>query len=725
MGDDAEAPDPELAAKDDSEALAAAGGGSARHLLVPVHALAEHNNNHHAQLTDCLIALVQGEQELKDQMAALRKEKADDLAALRAELQRFKDDTNAEMDTVRSGQEKMAAATQETIGSSMGEDLQAALEADSELNQIKAKMSNIESLTNAHEDILKRQADQIEADKAAMDVLAGLDRGAFNADIDADDEDAMENSDLFKSVQNRANAIATSTKSLMLGAMGAPSTPEARMSVAFTKWKQAVADQIQERLLAEGDAEAEKKDAEAKEARAMVDAAAKKQAEQTEAAVLASVTRKLQDKLLFARLESKIQTLADKQTSDGDLLGELTKLKAECEGLERGLRNADATATAANEAAATAELRCQTAEQKLQEVMKDVAPLTALPPAVQQMMGDINGKTSLDKFALLEEEVRKLQTKTGDGLPPELQDMLKELSGLGAMKTELQSHAKSLASLFNEKATEADLLGARNDTKSVDERLSEEIERRAAALQAAMDKARSDWESGIGKLNSQIADKPDSNWLSDFEQQIRDEMARLRAEGQNTITKEELEEQLRKLRAKLAAMGGGGGSADGGSAVFATCLACDRPLPVPEKWKETPTDYSSAGLSNNRSRSSGARQRRPRSGDGRYRTKSIESPAFHRPRSAAGSRVGVTLSGNLAYGDGSQSADYAVASVGGSLEPMGRRDDQPEVVMRGGFPMMNPKVRPHERSEDHSRLFGRNDALSGIHTRSADPVMGS
>jgi hypothetical protein len=36
--------------------------------------------------------------------------------------------------------------------------------------------------------------------------------------------------------------------------------------------------------------------------------------------------------------------------------------------------------------------------------------------------------------------------------------------------------------------------------------------------------------------------------------------------------------------------------------------------------------------------------------------------------------------------------------------------------------MMNPKIKPHERSEDHSRLFGRND-LGGHHTRSANAVM--
>ena len=52
-------------------------------------------------------------------------------------------------------------------------------------------------------------------------MLAGLDRDAFNADIDPDDDDDMENSELFNQIAKRTNAIASSTKNLMAGAMGA------------------------------------------------------------------------------------------------------------------------------------------------------------------------------------------------------------------------------------------------------------------------------------------------------------------------------------------------------------------------------------------------------------------------------------------------------------------------------------------------------------------------
>ena len=699
------------------ENAAIAGGGQHD----TIDKLLSHSQNHSNHLTDLLLQLVNGEQELRASLEALRKGQGDDLAALRAELQRFRDDTNAELDSMREGQEKLTADMKD-LSSGMGEDLQAALAAGSELNSLKTRVGQVESLANAHETVLKRQADQIEADKAAQDVLAGLDRDAFNADIDPDDDDDMENSELFNQIAKRTNAIASSTKNLMAGAMGAPTNPTAMMEGAFSKWRAVVEEQILERKIEAGDVEAKARDAEAKAAKQALEDAARTASEQAEAMVQASVTRKLQDKLMFAKLDQRLNDLAAKQAADSELLGQVEKLKEECEGLERGLRNADAVATSASERADAAERALAPLRDGLTGLQKDIAPLSALPPAVASMSDAMAGKTPMEKFKLLEEEVARLTEKTGDGLPPELQAMLKELGGLSDMQKELQSHAKSLASLFNEKATEADLLGAKNDTRSVDERLSDEIERRAAALQAAMDKARADWEAGLGKLNTQIADRPDANWLSEFEQQIRDEMARLRASGESTVTKEELEEQLRRLRARLASLSGQPG--DGGSAAFATCLACDRPLPNPDKWKDTPQDYSQSGLPNPRNRAT-QRTRRPRSSDGRYRTKSIESPQFHRPRSGGGSRVGVTMSGTVAYGGDSSSLDardYAVASVGGSLEPLGRRDDQPEVVMRGGFPMMNPKIKPHERSEDHSRLFGRND-LGGHHTRSANAVM--
>lgn len=706
MGDDAEpAPLPPV------ESVEGADAPTSKHDMV--HQLSAHSLNHGQQLADILLQLVQGENDLRTSLEELRK---GDLSSLRAEFERFRDDAHAELDAIKLGHEKLAADMHRLNSS---DDMQAAKSAGAELNTLKTRIGQVESLANAHETALKRQADQIEADKAAQDVLAGLDKGVFDADIDPDDDDDMENSELFDRVSRRTNAIASSTKSLMAGAMGAPTTPIAMMHSAFGKWRAVVDEQVIDRKIAEGDAEAKRRDEEARAAKEAAAKAAQRAADQAEAMVQASVTRKLQDKLMFAKLDKRITDLASRQAADSELLSQIDQLKEECEGLERGLRNADAVATSASERADAAEQALAPLQDRLTELQKDVAPLNALPPAVADITDAMAGKTPMDKFKLLEEEVARLVSKTGDGVPPELQTMLKELSSLSDMKKDLQSHAKSLASLFSEKATEADLLGAKNDTRSVDERLSDEIERRAAALQAAMDKARSDWESGLGKLNSQIADRPDSNWLSEFEQQIRDEMARLRASGESTVTKEELEEQLRRLRAKLATLSLQ--PSDGGSAVFATCLACDRPLPNPDNWKEAPVDYTQKSLPNPRSRAQ--RPRRPRSSDGRYRTKSIESPQFHRPRSGAGSRVGVTLSGAVAFGDNSSEArDYAVASVGSSLEPLSRRDDQPEVVMRGGFPLMNPKVKPHERSEDHSRLFGRND-LGGYHSRSANAVM--
>lgn len=46
-----------------------------------------------------------------------------------------------------------------------------------------------------------------------------------------------------------------------------------------------------------------------------------------------------------------------------------------------------------------------------------------------------------------------------------------------------------------------------------------------------------------------------------------------------------------------------------------------------------------------------------------------------------------------------------------------------QVVMRAGFPMMNPKVAPADRTMDHSRLFGNNLQRGHPRPPSADPQL--
>lgn len=94
----------------------------------------------------------------------------------------------------------------------------------------------------------------------------------------------------------------------------------------------------------------------------------------------------------------------------------------------------------------------------------------------------------------------------------------------------------------------------------------------------------------------------------------------------------------------MAALQSAGGSGDESGAVAFRCLACDRPLPPANEWTAPASNMSTL-----------AKQRRPRTSNGVRRT----------------------------------------ASRGGSRN-IG--DDQSEIVMRGGFPMMNPKVAPEDRT---------------------------
>ena len=102
MGDDAAPAPPSSAASDDPLDVP-----TPRHEMV--QSICTHSLAQSQQLTDVLMQLIQGEQELRASVAELRKGHGDELAALRAELKRFREDTNAELDSMKEGQEKLTA----------------------------------------------------------------------------------------------------------------------------------------------------------------------------------------------------------------------------------------------------------------------------------------------------------------------------------------------------------------------------------------------------------------------------------------------------------------------------------------------------------------------------------------------------------------------------------------------------------------------------------------
>ena len=83
-------------------------------------------------------------------------------------------------------------------------------------------------------------------------------------------------------------------------------------------------------------------------------------------------------------------------------------------------------------------------QQRVKELQTAVAPLGTLPPAVASLSDSLDAKTPMDSFEALEREVEELK-KSASGLPD---DVVKELSGINDMRSELGSHARSLAVLL-------------------------------------------------------------------------------------------------------------------------------------------------------------------------------------------------------------------------------------------------------------------------------------
>ena len=139
-------------------------------------------------------------------------------------------------------------------------------------------------------------------------------------------------------------------------------------------------------------------------------------------------------------------------------------------------------------------------------------------------------------------------------MPPELEGILGELEKVGDMRSQIASHAKSLAALFLEKAAADETAQNKSEISKVDAKLHEEIERRTAALQQALDQGKADWASAQKGMAEQLSAKPDATWMAEFEAQLRTEMDKLRETGSSSVSKHDLERQLRQLRDRLAAL---------------------------------------------------------------------------------------------------------------------------------------------------------------------------
>lgn len=217
----------------------------------------------------------------------------------------------------------------------------------------------------------------------------------------------------------------------------------------------------------------------------------------------AVVSRKLEERLKMLKLEADVDGLLGTVSAMsgaagniGELASQLAKLRGDVDACADGVANVDALAnTTAKTAASSAEhiegllplkglqpvvdeilarpdntivLQNQLKavdiglQGKIDMINKALDPLAAIPGAVYTLDTEKlplkADKTELDKMAMqLQKAIDKAVAAGGSQLTPEMEAALKELAQLKKMQETLSSHAKTLASLFVEKATVGDL----------------------------------------------------------------------------------------------------------------------------------------------------------------------------------------------------------------------------------------------------------------------------
>jgi hypothetical protein len=186
-------------------------------------------------------------------------------------------------------------------------------------------------------------------------------------------------------------------------------------------------------------------------------------------------------------------------------------------------------------------------------------------------------QTRLDQ---LTKQVLDLSKNQGSSLGADVEAALRQLASMD-LKGVLGEHAQKLAELFNKKASVDDISAALEGMKDLDAKMANEIDSRANDIMGEFNQTRHvaarrhphsftaipsqarseptcppprrhDWTQNLSTLGSAINTKADEVWLKSLEDQIRQEMERLRKnQGGKGITRKELEAKLAELREKL------------------------------------------------------------------------------------------------------------------------------------------------------------------------------
>ena len=226
------------------------------------------------------------------------------------------------------------------------------------------------------------------------------------------------------------------------------------------------------------------------------------------------------------------------------------------------------------------------------------------------------------------------------------------------MEEMVAEHGDQLQALFSATASKEDVDAAANLVAEMDRKLAAEMEAKAAMLMAQMEEAQAAVQSNLSELGQSVAAKADAEWSKAMEAKIRADVAA--SSDSEEMKNRRLKRQLKTLQEKLSLMAGASmretGTWRSYNAIFNRCLACNNPL------DGSGSSWQTANLG-------------------------LQPASDTQNRTVSPKRSSVTS----------------------SRIPM--KEDHAEVIMKGGFPMSNPKAK-HKAKLDRAKADAGN--VSGL-----------
>lgn len=342
--------------------------------------------------------------------------------------------------------------------------------------------------------------------------------------------------------------------------------------------------------------------------------------------------------------------------------GELALLK-----LDGHQQEMEEKMAAETEARAAAFAKCEAALQKLE------SEVGGMRGNLQQASESLREKA--EQFDMHKLEVSMLETMElihmlagrGSGASQAEATIEMHREERARMEEMIAEHGEQLNALFSASASKDDVDAAANLVAEMDRKLAAEMEAKAADLMKKLEEHQEVVQKNVSELSESVAGKADVEWSQAMEAKIRADIAA--STDSEEMKHRRLKRQLKTLHEKTSMMGGAS-MRDSGTwrsyhAIFNRCLACNNPLEGADASWQT-RNVANKGMSG--------------------------APGFGNTAVAA-----VTAADGLGVPSASHTQNRSSSPVPkrgpahANRIPM--KEDHAEVIMKGGFPMANPKAK--------------------------------